>query len=94
MLRNFSQVLTISAEDLKILKRWRRSSDRRKWERSVVIMESFHFKSAADIAIKVDRGTDKVSDWIRDYKAKGIKGLEKQPRRANKDIINVLLIIN
>ncbi|WP_426582137.1 IS630 family transposase [Mucilaginibacter sp. R-33] len=88
VLRNFSQVLTIPAEDLKILKRWRRSSDRRKWERSVVIMESFHSKSAVDIAIKVDRGADKVSDWIRDYKAKGIKGLEKQPRRANKDIIN------
>lgn len=88
VLRNFSQVLTIPAEDLKILKRWRKSSDRRKWERSVVIMESFHSKSAADIAIKVDRGADKVSDWIRDYKAKGIKGLEKQPRRANKDIIN------
>ena len=87
VLRNCSQVLTISEEDLKILKRWRNSSDRRKWERSMVIMESFHSKSAADIAIKVDRGADKVSDWIRDYKAKGIKGLEKPPRRANKDML-------
>jgi len=87
-LRSYSQVSDIPTEDLKILKRWRNSSDRRKWERAVVIMESFNGTSAIDISIKVDRGADKVSDWIRDYKVKGIKGLEKQPRRANKGIMN------
>jgi transposase len=86
-LRNYSQVSDIPTEDLKILKRWRNSSDRRKWERAVVIMESFKGTSAVDISVKVDRGADKVSDWIRDYKVKGIKGLEKQPRRANQAVM-------
>jgi len=87
-LRNFSQVSDIPTEDLKILKRWRNSADRRKWERAVVIIESLNGKSAVDISVKVDRGADKVSDWIKDYKVKGIKGLEKQPRRANQDVLN------
>ena len=65
-LRNHSQVSDIPTEDLKILKRWRNSTDRRKWERSVVIMESFKGTSAVNIPVKVDRGADKVSDWIRD----------------------------
>jgi hypothetical protein len=61
-LRNFSQVSDIPTEDLKILKRWRNSADRRKWERAVVIMESFNGISAVEISLKVDRGADKVCD--------------------------------
>ena len=87
VLRNCSHVLTIPADDLKLLKQWRGSSDRRKWERSVAILESYRGKSSVDIAIKIDRGADKVADWIRDYKARGIKGLEKQARRANAETL-------
>jgi transposase len=87
VLRNRSQVLTIPEEDRRILRRWRNTSDRRKWERAVVIIESCQGKSAANIAVKVDRGADKVADWIRDYKAKGISAFEKQPRRANEALL-------
>jgi len=83
------QVQNIPDEDLKILKRWRRSQDRRKWERAVVILESYQNKPSSEIAEKVDRSVDRIRDWINEYKGGGISALEKPSYRTNPNIVKL-----
>jgi transposase len=83
ILRAPRQMFAIPQDDLRILKKWRNSKDRRKWEKAVAILDSFNSKSSRDIASKVERSVDKIKDWIRAYKAQGMQGLEKKQRTPN-----------
>ena len=80
------QVQNIPDEDFKILKQWRRSHDRRKWERAVVILESYQNKPSLEIAKKVDRSVDRIRVWINGYKSGGMLALEKPNYRINPDV--------
>lgn len=81
--RKIGQIDTVSQEDLRIIKNWRKSSDRRKWEKAVAILDSLRYRSTGEIAIKIERSKDKVSDWIRAYKCSGIQSLERKARIPN-----------
>lgn len=76
-----NKAIHLSCEDQQILQQWRRSSDRRKWEKAVVIIEAAAGKPLVTIARKIDRSLDKVKAWISVYKSDGIAGLQKKPRR-------------
>ena len=82
-LSHHRQHYQIKEIDLPILQHWRRSSDRRKWERAVALIETAQGKSLAHIAAQIERSTDKVQEWLKDYRVSGFAGLKKKPYRKN-----------
>ena len=84
--------VSISENDLQILKKWRRCSDRRKWEKAVVLIESNKGSEIIDIVKKVERSDDKVKEWIRAYEKNGLKALFRKKRKINE--IQILHIKN
>lgn len=82
------KLLSVPPEDLAVFRQWRRSADRRKWERSVAIIEFKKGSSFTTISRKIERPINKMRDWIRSYKANGIEGLKKKPRNPNPEILS------
>jgi transposase len=81
------RIKLISENDLLTFKKWRLSSDRRKWEKAVVILDSLKGKTIADIESKIERSRRKINSWLNFYEKKGIEGLQKPIRRINKALI-------
>jgi len=79
-------IKSISNEDLEILKKWRRSKDKRKWEKAVVLIESNKMKPILHIAKKVERSSRIVKEWISIYKKDGINGLYSKKRKISEEI--------
>lgn len=89
ILQNFQIKTTIQDEDLKILKKWRKSTDRRKWEKAVVLLERNMGKSVPYIETKIERSRRKIIKWIKSYEKDGLEGLE-----TKKKVFNVRFIQN
>ncbi len=83
-------IADIPETDLTSLKQWRRSSDKRKWERAVALLEACQGTCIKMISHQVERTPEKVTDWIKDYRAHGLKAFEKQPRKQNEGILQSL----
>jgi transposase len=79
---------TILDEDIIILKKWRLSLDRRKWEKAVVLLELSKGTSLSEIEKRVERSHDKIIEWIKLYEKNGLKGLEKRKKKVNAEILN------
>jgi transposase len=62
-------------------------SDRKKWKKAVVILDSFKGKAIADIESKIKRSRRKINSWISLYESKGVEGLLKPRRRINRALI-------
>jgi transposase len=75
ILPNEWKIESIPVEDLLTLQAWRRSNDRRKWERAVVIMESNRGCHISDLVSKIERSRRKIIEWIKLYKVDGLKPL-------------------
>ncbi len=86
-LTNRWRVSVINERDMSILKKWRRCSNRVKWEKAVSILESQKGASLKKISIQIERSTDKVKEWIQVYSENGIPGMKGKPRRQNNQII-------
>ena len=78
-----SRIKIIANNDLKVLDQWRKSSDRRKWEKAVVVFESQKGLSIKEIANKIDRSIDRVRDWIQGYNSTGLNALIRKKRKDN-----------
>jgi len=76
-------VKNIASDDMLILKKWRNSNDRRKWEKALVLMEISQGNGIKNIAKRVERGDDKVKEWVKLFEKEGITSLLKKPRRNN-----------
>ena len=76
-----------SPNDLQTLKKWRLSSDRRKWEKAVLMLDLVRGKTISEIESKIERSRRKIKNWISLYERKGIEGLIKPRRRINKATI-------
>lgn len=79
-----------SQNDLQTFKKWRLSSDRRKWEKAVVILDLSKGKTISEIESKIERSRRKIKSWIRLYEGKGVEGLLKPRRRINKSLIQYI----
>ena len=70
--RDTRKIHHIPDDEMLVLKMWRRSNDRRKWERAVVIMEAHKGCGFSAICSKVERARRLVQRWITGYKLGGL----------------------
>ncbi len=60
--------------DKKTLEDWRKSKDKRLWERAVTILENGNL-SVQQIATKIERPVSVVQGWVKAFNSYGIKGI-------------------
>lgn len=70
----------LSPADRETLQQWRRSADRRKWEKAVILLDSAAGHSLTVIAHKIERSPETVRAWLHCYAKSGLVGLIQQPR--------------
>ena len=76
----------MTENELLELSKWKNSSDRRKWEKAIVLFEAQKGKPIVEIANKIDRSYDKVKEWIHLFNKEGLVGLQKKKRKINPSI--------
>ena len=69
------QVPHITQEVMDELKRWRRSNDRTRWAKAVVVIESHRGVGPTNLSSKVEKSCRIVKSWIDAFKQKGIPAL-------------------
>src|SRR4051812_26493649 len=67
--------ISVKPEDITVLKQWRRSNDRRKWEIAVALLELTDGTSVSWICQKIERSHKTVDAWCRLYETNGISGI-------------------
>lgn len=81
------EIKSIPPEDMKILKKWRSSNDRRKWARAVVIMELHRGCYNRHLASKLEISDRKIKKWAISYREGGLEALfHKKERKLNRQI--------
>jgi transposase len=85
-LTNRWRIPHIPEEDLDILKKWRRCSNKIKWEKAVVILEAHKGEAIKKISQKIERSEDKVKDFIKAYAEKGLSCTFRKPRKQNEKV--------
>lgn len=76
--------------DLEQILNWKKSKDKRKWERSITLLSAHSGMQIKDIAKKIERHPDTVKEWVRDYRKKGLAAFQKQ-RKLNETIqLNII----
>lgn len=82
--RNHSiSIKQISESDLKVLRKWRRSTDRRKWEKAVTIIDSYKGVPVSIIVTKIERSRRKINSWIKNYNINRLEGILNKKRKIN-----------
>ena len=67
--------ISVKPVDIHMLKRWRLSHDRRKWEVGIALLNNSQGVSSFEIARKIERGRRTVDKWCLLYEQNGIAGL-------------------
>jgi len=81
------QLRSILPIEMEMLERWRRSSNKRLWQRAVTLLDSCH-STIEEICAKIERSQSTVLRWVRAFNDRGIEGLKRRNRdRANSDRI-------
>jgi len=75
----------ITADDLRLLRKWQRSIDRSKWEKSVAILGLYRGDKISDIAKKIDRSIRTVRKWFFKFTANGLAGVDLRRTRKVPD---------
>ena len=75
--------ISISNEDRERLYNWRKSNDRRKWQKAVVVLENTNL-SLEELSIKIECPIQTIKLWIKSYNQLGLEGLED--KRKNRDV--------
>ena len=75
----------IEQNDYKILEIWRRGNDKKKWERSVAILENFNM-SFEEISRKVERPIGAIKKWISIFNGHGLDGLNDSLKSKKRKI--------
>jgi transposase len=74
----------IAQEDMVELKRWRRSNDRTKWAKAVVVIDSHRGAGPTSLSSKVEKSLRKVKEWIQAYIQKGVQALRPTTTRRQR----------
>src|SRR4030042_361461 len=81
-----SEIISISDDDMTIFKKWRLSSDRKKWEKAVVFLDLQKGRTIYGLSTKIERSKRKIKSWLKTYEKKGFEGLLRSKRKQNKRI--------
>lgn len=84
------RIKEIPKSDYEILRHWRLSTDKKKWEKAVVVLDSLKGYSVFKIAKKVERSRRKVKWWLKLYEKQGIDGLKKKEKKVNEKAKKVI----
>jgi transposase len=76
----------VSAADQNTLRQWRRSSDRRKWEKAAVLLDTAAGHSITTIARKIERTPEKIRSWLKIYNESGLAGLQQKQYRTKAEV--------
>lgn len=80
------RITNINEEDVLELKKWRRSNDRTKWAKAVVVLDSYKGRALSFLYNKTEKSRRLVNRWLFVYKQKGIAGLRvSEARRLSPD---------
>ena len=71
----------IRESDGSVLREWRASNNKMRWQKAVTILESRNL-SPANIAIKIERAEGNVEKWIKAFNRLGLEGLKKPDGRG------------
>ncbi len=81
------QIRFLQNRDTEIFEQWRKSNDKRQWEKAVVILENWNL-NLEEISSKIERPIGTIRGWIKVYNQRGIKGLEdKRGKRDTSELI-------
>lgn len=73
----------VSNDDMDVLLKWRRSSNKGNWERATALLETLKGTPISIISTKIERGRRKVKKWIKLYETGGLKALERKAKKLN-----------
>lgn len=74
----------IYEDDYEVLKKWRKSKDKKKWGKAVVILENLK-TDIQTLSEKIECPVREIQKWINDFNAYGIKGIDtKRKKRDDK----------
>lgn len=82
----------IKPGDRQMLQQWRRSTDRRKWERAVTLLETAAGKTISFIANKIERSPQKIRCWLNEYQQTGLTSLQQNARSTKPETINLITV--
>jgi transposase len=74
----------ITQEDMAELKRWRRSNDRTKWAKAVVVIDSHRGVRPTNLSSKLEKRPQIVKRWIEAYIQKGMDALRATRKRCQR----------
>jgi transposase len=78
--RDRFRIRFIRNKDGSVLREWRASNNKTRWQKAVTILESWNL-SPKDIATKIERAEDNVEKWIQAFNRFGLEGLIKPDGR-------------
>jgi transposase len=78
--------VSVRPADMHMLKSWRLSHDRRKWEVGIALLNNSQGVSSFEIARKIERAPRTVEKWCLLYEQNGFAGLPvRRSRKSSKD---------
>ncbi len=63
-------------EDLKLLNKWRLSTDRSKWEKAVALLGLHNGENITDISRKIERSIKTIKTWIASFTHNGLVNID------------------
>jgi len=87
-----NKITHINEADALILKDWRNSNSRRKWEKAIVIQGSYNGISVQKLAEQVEVSIKTLQHWIVRYQTKGIADFYDKPYTKNPAMIDQVRI--
>ena len=65
----------ITDDDYRVLKAWRTSNDKRKWQRAIALLDLHKHRTMKSICGKLERSANTIKRWRRMFLAGGLAGL-------------------
>jgi transposase len=81
------EIQHIESNDLKLLKKWRFSTDRAKWEKAVALLGLHEGLPITVIARKVERSIQTIKKWRNAFLTRGIEHIDlRRTRKVSDDV--------
>jgi transposase len=84
------QIRFIHKDDYATLKKWRKGNDRKRWQKSVVILENLE-QSVQSLSEKIERPEKKISKWINTFNAFGLEGIDTKRKKRDESERNKII---
>jgi len=80
--RKKGTVRFVRGADRETLAQWRKSNDKRRWQKAVAILENWSLP-LEEIAQKIERSPSQLRSWIKAYNRQGLEGLNRKQRSVS-----------